>query len=331
MTDIEGSRSLVRRGLGRVQGGNRAEGIADLRAAVAVADRDEDPQDQIASRLVLADVLGVGEARALLDDAYAIAVDADDVFGIASVSAQIGMIASEPVEGETYLRRAAAGFRAAGRQDALAGVLVSMVGVLPDDEGALEALSELRGLEGLADAELRVLGATGSIRWAERLLGSDQAAAALPVLIDAHDTFVAAHDGRGAIAAGLRLNAALSVLHDAWARFPDGERLAERFDIPAGEMGGPEGGSEVTVGWNFDPRNLPITARHFTPFGTRNGWVLWSGDEPTELSGYLYETVDEVLRWLPQVRPYLELPPGWAFQIAPDHEDVWEEPELVDD
>jgi hypothetical protein len=33
--------------------------------------------------------------------------------------------------------------------------------------------------------------------------------------------------------------------------------------------------------------------------------------------------------WCPSVLPYLALPPGWRFQIAPGHEDVWFDQELL--
>lgn len=31
----------------------------------------------------------------------------------------------------------------------------------------------------------------------------------------------------------------------------------------------------------------------------------------------------------PEVLPYLGLPPGWRFRIAPGHSDVWDDPELL--
>jgi hypothetical protein len=36
-----------------------------------------------------------------------------------------------------------------------------------------------------------------------------------------------------------------------------------------------------------------------------------------------------VAEWCPAVLPYLELPPGWRFLIALGHEDVWEDPSLL--
>lgn len=171
----------------------------------------------------------------------------------------------------------------------------------------------------------------GAHREAERLLEAGQVERALPYLIAAHALSVEALDGSGVVAAGLRLNAVLARLHDAWQHFPDGSHLGERFGVPTLEMEAPADGSEVMLGWDFDPRNLPFTARHFPPVGSRNGWVLWTGAEPVTYPGYVAVTTGELVRWVPQVARYIELPPGWSFQIAPNHEDVWEEPELLDD
>lgn len=166
---------------------------------------------------------------------------------------------------------------------------------------------------------------------AERMMRHGDIGEALVLLVEAHGGSLAAGDGDGVVAAGLRMNAALRSLHEAWTRFPSGQELAERFEVPPPEMAAPSDRSEVMIGWDFDPRNLPFTARHFPPAGNRNGWVLWTGTEPIAYPGYVPVATGELVRWLPQVVPYLELPPGWSFQIAPDHEDVWEEPELLDD
>jgi len=40
--------------------------------------------------------------------------------------------------------------------------------------------------------------------------------------------------------------------------------------------------------------------------------------------------VEHVAEWCPEVQPYLALPPGWRFLIAPGHEDVWFDPALLE-
>lgn len=40
--------------------------------------------------------------------------------------------------------------------------------------------------------------------------------------------------------------------------------------------------------------------------------------------------VEHVGQWCPEVEPYLALPPGWRFLIAPGYEDVWFDPTLLE-
>lgn len=40
--------------------------------------------------------------------------------------------------------------------------------------------------------------------------------------------------------------------------------------------------------------------------------------------------VGHLAEWCPDALPYLALPPGWRFLIAPGYEDVWEDPALFD-
>lgn len=39
--------------------------------------------------------------------------------------------------------------------------------------------------------------------------------------------------------------------------------------------------------------------------------------------------VEHLTHWCPAVIPYLLLPPGYRFQIAPGHEDVWFDASLL--
>lgn len=34
--------------------------------------------------------------------------------------------------------------------------------------------------------------------------------------------------------------------------------------------------------------------------------------------------------WCPDAMPYLALPPGWRFLLAPDHEEIWFDPSLLE-
>lgn len=39
--------------------------------------------------------------------------------------------------------------------------------------------------------------------------------------------------------------------------------------------------------------------------------------------------VEHMVELCPHLMRYLGLPPGWRFQVAPDHEDVWFDPTLL--
>lgn len=64
--------------------------------------------------------------------------------------------------------------------------------------------------------------------------------------------------------------------------------------------------------------------------GKTSGWYVWSGElsdaddffQPWH-HAHLFE------RW-PEVAHLLDLPPGYRFLVAPGHEDVWEDPTLLD-
>jgi hypothetical protein len=264
-----------------------------------------------------------------------IADQAGDRFGVASAEAQLGelMAAIEIDDACSWFACAATGFREIGRSEGLAGVLRRLIEIEPDDQAARRAHDELREIARQGDFDQPLeLEAAASLALGERLLARGNPDEALIALADAHSRSYRSVDGPGVVAAGLRLNAALALLHEAWPRFPTGEsRRVEDAMGAAVDGGSPPASSEVMVGWELDPRNLPFTARHFPGEGTRNGWVLWTGTAPMSGPGYLPIRVRELLRWVPQVGPYLRLPPGWAFQIAPDHEDVWAEPELLED
>jgi hypothetical protein len=75
---------------------------------------------------------------------------------------------------------------------------------------------------------------------------------------------------------------------------------------------------------------LPINGLRHPPAGRSCGWYIWAGEalssgddffEPRHL-----EHLGPVGR---SVLPYLDLPPGWRFLIAPNYEDVWFDGDLL--
>jgi hypothetical protein len=74
---------------------------------------------------------------------------------------------------------------------------------------------------------------------------------------------------------------------------------------------------------------LPINGLRIRVEGTC-GWFIWAGGEAS-LDPDFYQPlhVEHIAEYLPSVEPYLSLPPGYRFQIADGHEDVWFDPALL--
>ena len=65
------------------------------------------------------------------------------------------------------------------------------------------------------------------------------------------------------------------------------------------------------------------------PEGDTTGWYIWRGEYSE--SGDFFEPLHtwHLADRLPEVLPYLALPPGWRFLLAPDCEDVWYDDSLL--
>lgn len=88
---------------------------------------------------------------------------------------------------------------------------------------------------------------------------------------------------------------------------------------------------KVGIARNVRESILPINGMRVPPEGDSTGWYIWAGDEPsTDPDFFLPLHVEHLGEWCPDALPYLKLPPGWRFQIAPGHEDVWFDEALVD-
>ncbi len=74
----------------------------------------------------------------------------------------------------------------------------------------------------------------------------------------------------------------------------------------------------------------PLNGLRCHPLGDTSGWFIWAGeelsDDPEFFAPLHIRHLDE---WCPAAIPYLLLPPGWRFLIAPGHEDVWFDERLL--
>jgi hypothetical protein len=88
--------------------------------------------------------------------------------------------------------------------------------------------------------------------------------------------------------------------------------------------------SKIGVARNVQDGAWPLNGLRHPPQGDSTGWYIWAGEELSEAPDFFEPLhVEHLAKWCPILLPYLALPPGWRFLLAPDHEDVWEDPTLV--
>ncbi|WP_456236778.1 immunity protein Imm33 domain-containing protein [Croceibacterium salegens] len=74
----------------------------------------------------------------------------------------------------------------------------------------------------------------------------------------------------------------------------------------------------------------PINGLRHPPTGDTTGWYVWAGEKLSTAADFFQSVhADHLNEILPRIVPYLGLAPGWRFQIAPDHEDVWFDASLI--
>lgn len=88
---------------------------------------------------------------------------------------------------------------------------------------------------------------------------------------------------------------------------------------------------KVGLGRTVGSGLLPLNGLRHEPTEDTTGWYIWAGANlPDEPDFFLPLHVEHLGELVPEVIPYLTLPPGWRFLIAPGHEDVWEDVSLLD-
>lgn len=80
----------------------------------------------------------------------------------------------------------------------------------------------------------------------------------------------------------------------------------------------------VGVASNIRTALLPLNGLRHRPENGTSGWYLWAGEQFSEDLDFFRPLHHEHLSdWCPAAMPYLALPPGWRFLVAPGYEDVW--------
>src|SRR6266567_6634911 len=61
-----------------------------------------------------------------------------------------------------------------------------------------------------------------------------------------------------------------------------------------------------------------------------SGWYIWAGEQLSDDPDFFVPLhVEHLAMSCPAAIPYLALPPGWRFLVAPGYEDVWPDQSLL--
>lgn len=88
--------------------------------------------------------------------------------------------------------------------------------------------------------------------------------------------------------------------------------------------------AKVGISRSVRDGQIPLNGmRHPLEDGT-TGWFIWAGEELSSDPDFFVPLhAEHLAEWCPEVLPYLALPPGWRFLLAPDYEDVWPDASLL--
>ena len=76
---------------------------------------------------------------------------------------------------------------------------------------------------------------------------------------------------------------------------------------------------------------LPLNALRHPPENGTCGWYVWGGGELSDDPDFFQPLhVEHLAQYRPQLIPFLALAPGWRVLLAPGHEDVWYDENLLD-
>jgi hypothetical protein len=92
-------------------------------------------------------------------------------------------------------------------------------------------------------------------------------------------------------------------------------------------------GSNLKVGIARNVREglQPVNGLRIQPEGDTTGWYIWAGEHWSDDPDFFVPLhVEHLPLWSAAVMPYLRLPPGWRFLVAPGYEDVWFDEQLLE-
>jgi len=87
---------------------------------------------------------------------------------------------------------------------------------------------------------------------------------------------------------------------------------------------------KVGISLNVKAGIWPINGLRHPSEGDTTGWYIWAGEEfSTDPDFFVPLHVEHLKDWCPMIIKYWGLAPGWRFLLAPNYEDVWQDPELL--
>jgi len=105
------------------------------------------------------------------------------------------------------------------------------------------------------------------------------------------------------------------------------ERICRKYRVPWIDA---PSDLKVGVAKNVKTGLQPVNGLRHPPEGDTTGWYIWAGEECSSDPDFFEPLhVKHLTEWCPGVLPYLGLPPGSRFLIAPGHEDVWKDRDLL--
>lgn len=102
----------------------------------------------------------------------------------------------------------------------------------------------------------------------------------------------------------------------------------ERFRVPFVPC---HAGFKIGMAKDTSIRVPPLNGLRHPPTESTCGWYLWSGEHLSDDPDFFDPVhVEHLVHRCPEVLPYLGLPPGYRFLLAPSYEEVWYDPQLLD-
>jgi hypothetical protein len=73
----------------------------------------------------------------------------------------------------------------------------------------------------------------------------------------------------------------------------------------------------------------PLHGLRHSPESGTTGWFIWAGEWSDEVDFFKPLHFYHMAEDCPAALPFMALPPGWRFLVAPGFEDVWFDNELL--